>query len=338
MPNPANVHTLRSFIELCSYFRIYVQVFNIIAHFVHALLKKNVTWTWSEEAQEAFNTLNEKLSKFSILRRLDFSKVFILHTNWNPFGISVILGQLDEEGKEYVIVYASRSNNKAKSNYSSYEGECLVIIWAIIHFKPYLYGTKFILYIDHQPIKWLMTNDKLIGKLVHWAFILKEYEFKVIHQPGITHQNMDTMSLRPFTTSKDFLKAKQDFDQIPTIHVSYASNYLSLLQCNPIEHPIVDVWEDLETLKFLQHGEYHPQVTSSHHDRIQQRSKRYSWRDNYFVRCLSQGDKVVPPPHEQLGFTVHLELGHFGVKHTYNILVLRYHWRSMYAQVITRCE
>jgi hypothetical protein len=36
------------------------------------------------------------------------------------------------------------------------------------------------LYIDHRPIKWLMTNDKLIGKLVHWVLILQEYEFKVI--------------------------------------------------------------------------------------------------------------------------------------------------------------
>jgi hypothetical protein len=46
---------------------------------------------------------------------------------------------------------------------------------------PYLYGTEFILYTDHQPIKWLMTNDKLTGKLAHWALIIQEYEFKVIH-------------------------------------------------------------------------------------------------------------------------------------------------------------
>jgi hypothetical protein len=35
--------------------------------------------------------------------------------------------------------------------------------------------------------KWLMTNDKFIGKLAHWALIFQEYEFKVIHRPGITH-------------------------------------------------------------------------------------------------------------------------------------------------------
>jgi hypothetical protein len=61
------------------------------------------------------------------LRKPDFSKVFILHTNWNALGIDVIIGQLDEEGKEYVIAYASRSNNKAKNNYSSYKGSALLL-------------------------------------------------------------------------------------------------------------------------------------------------------------------------------------------------------------------
>jgi hypothetical protein len=27
------------------------------------------------------------------------------------------------------------------------------------------------LYTDHQPIKWLMTNDKLISKLACWVLI-----------------------------------------------------------------------------------------------------------------------------------------------------------------------
>jgi len=212
MPNPIDVHTLRSFIGLCNYYKIYVQDFSIIAHPLYALLKKDVAWTWNEEAKEAFNTLKEKLSEFPILRRPNFNKVFILHIDWSAFGIGAIFGQLDEKGKEYVITYASQSNNKVENNYFSYEGECLIVVWAIIHFRPYLYGTKFILYTDHQPIKWLMTNDKFTSKLACWAFILREYEFKVIHQPNITHQNMDTMSRRPLTTFENFLKAKQDFD------------------------------------------------------------------------------------------------------------------------------
>ncbi len=171
---------MKSFITICNYYKIYVQDFSTTAHPLYALLKKDVAWTCSDEVQKTFNTLKEKLSEFPILRRLDFNKIFILHTNWNVFGIRAIFGQLDEESKEYVIAYASRSN-KAKSNYSSYEGECLAVVWVVIHFRPYLYGTNFTLYTDHQPIKWLMTNNKLTDKLTCWALILQEYEFKVIH-------------------------------------------------------------------------------------------------------------------------------------------------------------
>jgi hypothetical protein len=81
MPNPIDAHTLRSFIKLCNYYKIYVQDFNTIIHLLYALLKKDVASTWNEEAQEAFNTFKEKLLEFPILKRLDFSKVFILHTN-----------------------------------------------------------------------------------------------------------------------------------------------------------------------------------------------------------------------------------------------------------------
>jgi hypothetical protein len=91
MPNPIDVHTLRSFIRLCNYYRIYVQDFSTIVHPLFALLKKDVAWTWSEEAQKTFDTLKEKHSKFPILRRPDFNKVFILHTDWSALGIGVIL-------------------------------------------------------------------------------------------------------------------------------------------------------------------------------------------------------------------------------------------------------
>jgi len=95
--------------------------------------------------------------------------------------LELFLTNLMRKAREYVIAYASQNNNKVKSNYSSYEGECLVVVWAIIHFRPYFFSTNFTLYTDHQPIKWLMTNDKLTSKLARWALIFQEYEFKVIH-------------------------------------------------------------------------------------------------------------------------------------------------------------
>jgi hypothetical protein len=57
-----------------------------------------------------------------------------------------------------MISYASRSNNKPESNYSSYAGECLAAVWGVRYHRVYLYGRKFLLYTDHRPLEWLMTS------------------------------------------------------------------------------------------------------------------------------------------------------------------------------------
>jgi hypothetical protein len=95
-----------------------------------------------------------------------------------------------------------------------------------------------------------MTNDKLIGKLVLWALTLgvwvQGYSSTWYYTSECGYHIAKTLII-----SKDFSEAKQNFDQIPVVHVSYAFSYLALLQCNLVEHPIVDIWEDLDILKFL---------------------------------------------------------------------------------------
>ncbi len=76
-----------------------------------------------------------------ILRRPIRGCPFQLHIDWNMLGLGAVLTQCDDEGKEFAVAYASCSNNAAESHYSSYEGKCLVAVWAVAHFRCYLFGT-----------------------------------------------------------------------------------------------------------------------------------------------------------------------------------------------------
>ncbi|CAM6085378.1 unnamed protein product [Calypogeia fissa] len=80
-------------------------------------------------------------------------------------GLEAVLTQHDEHNKEFVVAYASCSNNSAESRYSSYEGECLAVVWAVAHLRCYLFDTPFTLVTHHQPLKWLMESSKLTWKL-----------------------------------------------------------------------------------------------------------------------------------------------------------------------------
>ncbi len=63
--------------------------------------------------------LKAKLVVAPILRRLIKGCPFQLHTDWSMLGLGAVLTQCDDEGKEFVVTYASRSNNAAESRYSS---------------------------------------------------------------------------------------------------------------------------------------------------------------------------------------------------------------------------
>jgi hypothetical protein len=41
--------------------------------------------------------------------------------------LGVVLTQFDDDGREFVVVYISQSNNKMKAKYSSSKGECLAV-------------------------------------------------------------------------------------------------------------------------------------------------------------------------------------------------------------------
>eukprot|EP00243_Klebsormidium_subtile_P013580 TRINITY_DN9064_c0_g2_i4.p2 TRINITY_DN9064_c0_g2~~TRINITY_DN9064_c0_g2_i4.p2 ORF type:complete len:127 (-),score=8.13 TRINITY_DN9064_c0_g2_i4:707-1087(-) len=46
-----------------------------------------------------------------------------VNEDWSGVGLGAVLVQRDDQGREFVIAYASRSNNRTERNYSSYQGQ-----------------------------------------------------------------------------------------------------------------------------------------------------------------------------------------------------------------------
>ena len=102
-----------------------------------------------------------------------------------------VLSQLDKEEVDHPVCYASQICNLAEENYSSFDRECLAVVWATNLFRPYLFGDSFTLVTDHEPLKWIMTTQKLTGKLARWSLLLQEYDFTVVHKAGTDNANAD---------------------------------------------------------------------------------------------------------------------------------------------------
>ncbi|CAG8698419.1 18262_t:CDS:1, partial [Cetraspora pellucida] len=121
----------------------------------------------TEKHQQVFDTLKNHLISDSIFQYSDFSRPFYLHTDASTSGLGAVLSQLNNNYKEYIIAYASRSLNNAKNNYPTTDLECLAIVWAIEHFYQYFGAKSFFFITNHSALQWLRTF-KLKERRARW--------------------------------------------------------------------------------------------------------------------------------------------------------------------------
>ncbi|GFT23905.1 retrovirus-related Pol polyprotein from transposon 297 [Trichonephila clavipes] len=87
------------------------------------------------EAQDSFNKVKRALTEAPVLQLPNFQEQFNLFTDASGVGIDAVLNQ-----NYRPIAFASRTLNKAESNYKITERKFLVVIWALNKFRTY-FGT-----------------------------------------------------------------------------------------------------------------------------------------------------------------------------------------------------
>jgi RNase H-like domain found in reverse transcriptase len=121
----------------------------------------------------------------------------------------------------------------AEENYSTTEKECLEIVWAILHLRPYLEGQKFIIRTDHHSLRWVLNLSDAQGHLARWRLRLLEFDYEVQYHPGALHHGADMMSrLR----SEDPAIAEHTYE-IDTDVPCYALAHSQLVTGNEKLHP-----------------------------------------------------------------------------------------------------
>lgn len=198
IPAPNKLRELRAFIGLCNYYRRLIHQFSSIAAPLYELTKKGVEWEWTEERDQAFRSLKEKLMSEPIVVPPDYEQPFILITDAaNKLGLGAVLSQI-QRGEEVVITYISRSLKDAERNYDTHEAECLAVIWAIKKLRCYLAGEKeFKVLTDHKALTGLMKTSNPTGKKARWIAFLQEFSFSVEHRSGVDNANADALSRNP---------------------------------------------------------------------------------------------------------------------------------------------
>lgn len=146
--------------------------------------------------------LKKCITTAPVLRFPVFTSPFYVHADACDLGLGAALMKKDAEGYEVVVAYASPSLHKAEKPYSTPEKECLAVIWALEHFRPYVEGLHVNVFTDHNSLKWLMSHPNPSGRLATWSLRLQDFDFTVIHKPGAHNSVPDALScnLLPLST------------------------------------------------------------------------------------------------------------------------------------------
>lgn len=192
-PIPRTQKEIKSFLGLASYYRKFIENFSRIVQPINRLLKKDVRYEWSEECDKAFRHLKEKLTTAPILVHPNFEQQFIVRTDASHFAVGAILSQ-GKIREDLPICYMSKTLNRHEVRYATVEKELLAIIYAFRNFRPYIYCRKALVITDCQALVWIMNLKNPASRLMRWKMELSEYEFEVIHRPGILNANADALS------------------------------------------------------------------------------------------------------------------------------------------------
>ena len=240
--HPKNKTQMRSFLGMCNVYRRFVKGYTRIARPLTLKTCKDQPESWdtlSDEEAQAFKQLKRNLVTAPILALPREGFAYTLDTDASEYQLGCCLLQEQPDGALHPIGYWSRSLTAAEKNYSSTEKECLAIVWAVQHLRPYLEGAKFTIRTDHDALKWLLNLRDPRGRLARWSLRLQEYDYDIVYKPGKTHALADGPS-RLLTKGLD----KSHFDdEIPCL--PRYSKALLKAEANDTER---SVWADPQTV------------------------------------------------------------------------------------------
>ena len=355
-PTPKSVQQVRQFLGLSSFYRRFIPNFAKIAQPLHTLTRKSVQFVWDSDCQTAFDHLKQKLTQAPILSYPSFDHPYILETDASIQGLGAILSQ-EQDGRIHPVAYASRSLSPQERNYGITELETLAVVWAISHFKSYLYGNSVTVYTDHSAIKAILETPSPTGKHARWW--TKVYgsgvnQVHIVHRSGKANTNADALSRNPLPQGPDALETICEGEiQVAAIRSTDDANpdISTLLSSNPAT--------ETESIPFSTHQRKDSELTplilfieekklpddANLAKKIAAQATQFAIVDRvlYFLDPRRNHKKrVVVPKHlqEQLIQEHHRGNmgGHFAANKLYRMLASHWWWEGMYSDVYKKVK
>jgi hypothetical protein len=113
------------------YYRKFIKGYAHITTPMEKLLKKDSKFQWTEECQQSFDTLKQKMVTVPILVFPDWSKEFNVHVDASSITLGAVLAQPGAGDIDHPIAFASSKISTSEMNYTTTEREGLAMVYAL---------------------------------------------------------------------------------------------------------------------------------------------------------------------------------------------------------------
>lgn len=202
---PRNVHEIRQFVGLTSYFRKFIQSFAQIARPLTELTKKGVEWQWGPDQEMAFQTLKQRLIERPILAIYVKDAKTELHTDASKFGLGGILMQQQKDECLKPVAFFSRVTTKEEKVYHSYELETLAVVESLRRFRIYVTGIPVKVVTDCAALRTTLVKKDLIPRIARWWLTIQDFDLEIEYRPCERMKHVDALSRNPVSHSTTVL-------------------------------------------------------------------------------------------------------------------------------------
>ncbi|RVW80373.1 Retrovirus-related Pol polyprotein from transposon 17.6 [Vitis vinifera] len=324
LPPPTNVKGIRQFLGHVGFYRRFIKDFSKISKPLCELLVKDAKFVWDEKCQKSFEELKQFLTTAPIVRAPNWKLPFEVMCDASDLAMGAVFGQR-EDGKPYVIYYASKTLNEAQRNYTTTKKELLAVVFALDKFRAYLVGSSIVVFTDHSALKYLLTKQDAKARLIRWILLLQEFNLQIRDKNGVENVVADHLSRLVIAHDSHGLPINDDFPEESLMSIDVAPWYSHIAN-------------------YLVTGEVPSEWSAQDKRHFFAKIHAYYWEEPFlFKYCADQIIRKCVPEQEQSGILSHCHDsacgGHFASQKTaMKVIQSGFWWPSLFKDAHSMCK